>query len=93
MDQRPRSRDHDFQILGGGLNEHCNHAFRVFFPYREEAFKTIGILAHLTPPMGPGDRKVITFTVYIPLVLEMIQTKVVTIGLVFFKKKLKMKNH
>lgn len=47
----------------------------------------------MTPPMGPGDRKVIPFTVYIPLVLEMIQTKVVTIGLVFFKKKLKMKNH
>lgn len=90
MDQRPRSRDHDFQILGGGLNEHCNHAFRVFSHVEK---KTIDILAHLTPPMGAGDRKVITFTVYIPLVLEMIQTKVVTIGLVFFKKKLKMKNH
>lgn len=61
-----------------------------FFPMQR---RRLGILAHLTPPMGPGDRKVITFTVYIPLVLEMIQTKVVTIGLVFFKKKLKMKNH
>lgn len=46
--------------------------------------KTIEYLAYLAPSMR--DRKVTSCTDCIHLILEMLQTKMVTIGLVIFKK-------